>query len=180
MDLSQNRNSQSTQHKESTPVSRLLVIDRQFEVPLETLFAAFSRGEALKEWWWPEGMYADHVEWDFRNGGRYFINMKGYEKGGNGMAGVIEEVVQNERIVMTDQFANEKGQPISGKEADMPGEWPERGYITFEFESRGDRSCGFKLSQEGVPNELQEECIQGWSQSFDKLERYLQGRQDRH
>ncbi|AFY01043.1 hypothetical protein Bdt_1345 [Bdellovibrio bacteriovorus str. Tiberius] len=147
---------------------------------LEKLFAAFSSPQALKEWWWPDGIYTDHVDWEFRNGGKYFINMKGYEQGGSGMAGQIEEVVKNERIVMTDQFANEKGQPISAKEANMPGQWPEKGYITFEFYSEGDERSGFKLSQEGVPNELQVDCIQGWSQSFDKLQKYLEGGSAKH
>ncbi|MFV8258656.1 SRPBCC family protein [Bdellovibrio bacteriovorus] len=171
---------QSAKHKGSSPHSKLLVIDRQYDVPLEKLFAAFSSPEALKQWWWPEGIYTDHVEWEFRNGGRYYINMKGYDQGGSGMAGSIEEVVKNERIVMTDQFANERGQPISAKEANMPGEWPEKGYITFEFESHGKERSGFKLSQEGIPNELQADCIQGWSQSFDKLQKYLSGPSDKH
>lgn len=171
---------QSAQHKGSTPYSKLLVIDRQYDVPLDKLFAAFSSPEALKQWWWPDGMYADHVEWELRNGGRYYINMKGYEQGGGGMAGSFEEVVKNERIVMTDQFANERGQPISAKEANMPGQWPEKGYITFDFVSLGQGSSGFKMSQEGIPNELQADCIQGWSQSFAKLQKYLKGSAGKH
>ncbi|AHZ86573.1 SRPBCC family protein [Bdellovibrio bacteriovorus] len=175
MEISPSGRKQDAKHKGSTPHSKLLVIDRQFDVPLEKLFAAFSSAEALKRWWWPEGIYADHIDWELRDGGKYFINMKGYDQSASGMAGWIEEVVKNERIVMTDQFANEKGEPISAKEANMPGEWPAKGYITFEFESRGKDRSAFRLSQEGIPNELQAECIQGWAESFEKLKKYLAG-----
>lgn len=180
MQVSPGSRKQILEHKGSTPHSKLLVIDRQFEVPIEKLFAAFSSAEALKRWWWPDGIYADHIDWEFRDGGNYFINMKGYDQTASGMAGVIEEVVKNERIIMTDQFANEKGKPISAKEANMPGEWPAKGYITFEFSSLAKGRSGFTLSQEGIPNELQAECIQGWEESFNKLKNYLDSPEQSH
>ena len=172
MQTSQEKN-KSVSHKNSTSRADLLEIDRTFHVPVERLFAAFSSAEAIKAWWWPKDLFTDHVELDFREGGRYFINMKGYEQGGGGMTGKFEEIVPNRLLVMTDRFADENGRAISAKEAKMPGEWPEMVYITFEFKSLSKGSSRFHLSQEGIPNELQKDCIQGWSQSFDKLEKYL-------
>ncbi|MDG0817496.1 SRPBCC family protein [Bdellovibrio svalbardensis] len=134
-------------------------------MPVTKLFEAFASVEALKEWWWPTGLHADHIDLEFREGGRYFINMKGHAESGAGMTGQFQEIVKNERLVMTDQFADDQGRAISAKEAKMPGEWPEIGYITFEFESVDKNTSCFKLSQEGIPNELQKECIQGWSES---------------
>jgi uncharacterized protein YndB with AHSA1/START domain len=163
-------------HKNSTSQAKLLKIDREFNVPLNLLYQAFTSPEALKKWWWPKGLYSDHIDLDFREGGKYFINMKGFEQGGGGMTGQFEEIVKNVRIVMTDQFADEKGRAISAKEAKMTGTWPEVGYITFEFEAVDKNKSRFKLSQEGIPNEMQKECIDGWSQSFDKLQEYLEGR----
>ncbi|MES2965021.1 MAG: SRPBCC domain-containing protein [Bdellovibrionota bacterium] len=166
----------TTAHKNSTPQSRLLVIEREFDAPVERLFEAFKDAEAIKAWWWPKGLYADRVEMDFREGGRLFVNMKGYDKGGGGMTGRFEEIVENEKLVMTDNFADEEGNAISAKEAKMPGDWPEMLYVTFEFSSLGPNKSRFELSQEGIPNELQKDCIQGWSESFDKLDSYLGGR----
>lgn len=166
-----------TPHKASTKTSPLLLINRRFNAPIEKLFAAFTEAEAIKKWWWPENLYADKVELDFKNGGHYFINMKGYEKGGGGMTGEFEEIVTNKLIVMTDQFADEKGNPISAEQAGMTGTWPETIYITFDFESHNDLKSGFTLAQAGVPAELQSDCIQGWSESFDKLEKYLADQQ---
>lgn len=178
MQTSPEKRSQSSVHKHSTPHAKLLEMERKFKVPVDQLFAAFTDSESLKKWWWPHGMYADQVDIDFREGGKYFINMKGYEQSSGGMTGHFEEIVKNERIVMTDQFADQKGNAISAEEANMPGVWPEMAYITFEFEALDDNTSRFKLSQEGIPNELQKDCIQGWSESFDKLESCLGG--DKH
>ncbi len=177
MQISQEKQRQSPQHKLSSPQSKLLEIEREFRVPVDQLFEAFTNAEAIKSWWWPKGLHSDHTEIDFHEGGKYFINMKGYDQGGGGgMTGQFEEIVKNERIVMTDQFANEQGRPISAKEAKMPGEWPDMIYITIDFESLGDNKSRFKLYQQGIPNEMQKDCVQGWSESFDKLENYLEGR----
>ncbi len=165
---------QSTSYKYSTLESSLLEIEREFKVPVEQLFGAFMSEDAIKAWWWPKGLHADRIDLDFREGGRYFINMEGSEGGGSGgMTGEFKELVENERIVMTDQFADQEGRVISAKEAQMPGTWPEVLHITFEFVSVDDTTSRLLLFHEGVPNEMQEECLQGWSESFDKLEAYL-------
>ena len=163
----------------SAPQPKLLEIRREFQVPVAHLFDAFTTAEALKAWWWPNGLHADRIDIDFREGGRYFINMKGQVQGKDvdgGMTGEFEEIVENERIVMTDSFADEKGRAISAKEAGMPGQWPEQISITFEFEAAGKAASRFRLAQQGIPDEMQKDCVQGWSESFDKLEEYLANR----
>lgn len=173
MQTSEQTKNKTVIHKDSTPNSKLLELDRKFNVPVEKLFAAFTDAEVLKIWWWPKNLYADRIDYDFREGGRYYINLKGFEEGAGGMTGHFEQIIKNERIVMTDQFANEKGQAISPQEAKMPGEWPSMAYITFEFESIDQNHSRFKLLQQGIPNEMQKDCIQGWTESFDKLQNYL-------
>ena len=104
--------------------------------------------------------------------------MKGQVQGktvSGGMTGEFEEIVENERIVMTDSFADESGRAISAQEAGMPGQWPELISIRFEFEGTGEGASRFHLTQHGIPEDMQRECVQGWSESFDKLERYLRG-----
>jgi uncharacterized protein YndB with AHSA1/START domain len=153
-----------------------LEIRREFQVPVARLFEAFASAEALKAWWWPNGLHADRIDFDFRQGGRYFISMTGQVQGkdaSGGMTGEFEEIVENERIVMTNSFANEKGRVISAQEAGMPGQWPEQCSITFEFEAAGKAASRFRLAQQGIPDEMQTDCFKGWSESFDKLEMYL-------
>lgn len=178
MQTTQQNSNLITDHKNSTPEAQLLVIEREFHVPVDQLFAAFATADALKNWWWPKGLYADRIDYNFREGGHYFINMKGYDQGGGGMTGEFEEIIKNHRIVMTDHFANERGKPISAQEAKMPGIWPAVIYITFDFQAINDHTTRFTLSQEGIPNEVQKDCLQGWNESFDKLEKYLNGRKN--
>ena len=49
----------------------------------------------------------------------------------------------------------------------------EKIFITFEFEADGPDSSRLKLSHQGIPNEGQAECLNGWNQMFNKLEDYL-------
>ena len=105
--------------------------------------------------------------------------MKGQVQGKDargGMTGKFDEIADNERIVMTDSFADDEGRAISAEEAGMPGQWPEQVFITFEFEAAGKEASRLRLAQQGIPDEMQRDCVQGWSESFDKLERYLAGR----
>lgn len=176
MQTSQEKSNSPAVHRNSTPQSPLLEIEREFKVPVNRLFEAFKSPEALKAWWWPKGLYADRIDLDFHKGGRYFINMKDYDRGGGGMTGQFEEIVENRRIVMSDQFADESGRAISAHEAKMPGTWPELVYITLAFDSVDNNTSRLSLAQEGIPSELQKECIQGWSESFDKLDDYLGAR----
>ena len=165
---------QTTNIQESETSAQNLEIKREFNAPVSQLFAAFKTSESLKQWWWPEGMYADHIEWDFIECGKYFINMKGMEDaGGGGMVGQFQEIVENERIVMTDQFSDEDGNAISAEEARMPGNWPEVIYITFNFDEADENSSRLHVLQTGIPDEVMKDCIQGWSESFDKLEKFL-------
>ena len=179
MQTSPPEKNQYSNHKNSTAESKLLKIEREFDVSVDQLFEAFSSLEELKIWWWPNGLFSDHIDCDFREGGKYFINMKGHVKGINGtggMTGRYEEIIKNKRIVMTDFFADAQGNAISPEKANMPGVWPEEIYITFDFESVDAHTSLFTLSQQGIPNDMQQDCIQGWSESFDKLESYLNGR----
>lgn len=181
MQTKQEKRNQPSIAEGSAPSPKLLEIRREFPVPVLRLFQAFASAEALKAWWWPNGLHADRIDLDFREGGRYFISMKGQVQGkdaSGGMTGEFEQIVENERIVMTDSFADENGRAISAQEAGMPGEWPEQISITFEFEAAGKAASRFRLSQQGIPDEMQKDCVQGWSESFDKLDRYLADRKN--
>ena len=181
MQTKQEKRNQSSTAESLAPSPKLLEIRREFQVPVARLFEAFTSAEALKAWWWPNGLHADRIDFDFREGGQYFISMKGQVQGkevSGGMTGEFEEIVENERIVMTDSFADEKGRAISAHEAGMPGQWPEQIFITFEFEAAGKAASRLRLAQQGIPDEMQKDCVQGWTESFDKLERYLTGRKN--
>jgi hypothetical protein len=51
----------------------------------------------------------------------------------------------------------------------MPGDWPMEMLITFELEE-ADGATKLMLTHEGIPEEMHDDCVKGWSESFDKLE----------
>ena len=173
MEPSEIKNEQTVRRNASANQVDLIEIEREYNVPVQRLFDAFKSPEAIKAWWWPNGLYTDQVNLDFREGGDYFINMKGSRQSAGGMTGQFEEIVDNKRIVMSDSFADENGHAISAKEANMPGEWPDEIHVTFDFDSVSESKSRVKLSQDGIPPDVQKDCKQGWSEMFDKLEKYL-------
>jgi activator of HSP90 ATPase len=52
----------------------------------------------------------------------------------------------------------------------MAGEWPMELLITFNLEE-ADGATKLKLTHEGVPAEMHDECVKGWNESLDKLEK---------
>ncbi|MGZ3690476.1 MAG: SRPBCC family protein [Pseudobdellovibrio sp.] len=170
----ENLSSPQTSKQQNLTSPPPIEIRRQFAVSVKKLFQAFTSAEALKAWWWPKDLYADKVNLDFKIGGRYFINMQGSTKGGGaGMTGQFTEIIENRRIVMTDQFANEQGQAITAKEANMAGDWPATATIILEFDDLENDRSQLHLIQNGIPFDVQEDCVKGWEQSFDKLDKYL-------
>ena len=75
-------------------------------------------------------------------------------------------------LVVTDSFSDEKGNIKNAAEYGMPGDWPSELLITFDLEE-ADGATKLKLTHEGVPGEMHDECMKGWNESFDKLEKNI-------
>jgi hypothetical protein len=73
-----------------------------------------------------------------------------------------------------DHFADKDGNYISAKDAGMPGEWPEELFITIEFEGISPDETRMALSHEGIPKEMHDDCVKGWNESIDKLQKLVE------
>jgi len=144
-------------------------INRKFNLPLSTIWKAWTEPESFKKWWGPTNYTCTYCTIDLRVGGKYLANMK--DKEGNEVfgTGTYKEIVPNKKLVMSDHFADSKGNIIPAPK-EMKGEWPEEGaLITLEL-SENDGKTSLSMEQEGIPVEMYEDCIQGWQESFDKME----------
>ena len=65
---------------QTTPDSEI-VSTRNFNIPKEILFRAWSEPEHLKKWWGPKGFTNTFNEFDFRVGGKWSFIMHGPDKG---------------------------------------------------------------------------------------------------
>ena len=150
--------------------TKTISINRTFNLPVSAVWKAWTDPETCKKWWGPKNYTCPGCTIDLKVGGKYFSSMKDKKDGKITYGiGTYKEIVPNKKLVLTDSFANSKGEPITAAEAGMPGEWPMESLITVEFKEN-DGKTDFSLKHEGLPSEIYDDCIDGWQQSFDKLE----------
>ena len=151
-----------------------VVITRVFDAPREAVWAAWTEPERMKRWWGPKTWTAPVARMDVREGGKYVYNMGGPDGPGVWATGTYREVVRPERLVMTDSFADEDGNIVSGDEYGMP-DFPRELLITVTFEEQ-DGKTKMTLRHAGVASVSATDRAmmeQGWSESFDKLAEML-------
>ena len=147
-----------------------IVIDRVFNLPLNKVWKAWTEPEGFKKWWGPEGYTCPFSEVDFSLGGKYLHCMRSPNGEEFWSTGVYQEITPYKKLVITDSFSDEEGNVIPASEYNMPGEWPTELLVTVTFKEEGEKTR-ITLRHEGIPDEMRDECISGWNQSLDKMER---------
>ena len=158
------------QNKKTTKDKKRLLLTVHLTCRWKPLWRAWTDTGSLKKWWGPKDFHCTSCTLDFRLEGSCYANMVD----GNGKEtwsiNVYKEIVPGKKIVMTDNFADSKGNIISPAQAGMPGDWGKQMLITLEFEDKGDKS-GLKLRHEGISSSMHNECIRSWQECLDKLDK---------
>ena len=155
--------------KKEAPTQKDIVIHRVFNLPVGTLWSAFTDPEYFKKWWGPKDFTCPYSEMEARVGGKYLNCMRGPDGKEFWSTGVVKEFVPEKRLVITDHFADKDGNIVPASEYGMPGNWPKELLISFNMEE-ADGATKLVLRHEGIPPEAREDCIDGWNQSLDKIE----------
>jgi len=151
-----------------------IVIDRVFDVPREHVWRAWTEPEQCKKWWGPKDYTAPLCKMDFRVGGKNFCCMRSPEGKDFYSTGTYREIVKHQRFVVTDSFADEKGNVVPASYYGMPGEFPLELMVTVTFTEQ-DGKTKMTLQHDGFPaGEMADMCREGWNQSFDKLAEILE------
>ncbi len=146
---------------------RTLEMVRPFNAPRELLYRAFSDGEALRQWFGPEGWPITTSDMDFRVGGSWHYCMTGPDgTEGWGLA-LYEEITPTERIQYRDTFSD----------ADRT-EVPPASDVTLAFEDRGDGTSTLRWTSVFESNDARDQVIamgmeEGAASTLENLERYL-------
>jgi len=151
-----------------SPVVEDLVITRVFGAPRGAVWNAWTDPRRFMRWWGPKGFTTPVCKIDLRAGGGYLYCMRSPEGKDYWGTGVYREIVPMERIVMTDSFADEKGNVVPASHYGMQGEWPLELLVTVTFEDDGGKTT-MTLRHTGIPSGTMGDCKTGWSESFDKL-----------
>ncbi len=146
-----------------------IAIMRIFDAPRELVWQAWTKPDHFKRWWGPRNFTAPVSEIDFRVGGKYLHCMRGPDGKDYWSSGVYREIVPMERIVLTDSFADEKGNIVPASHYGMTGDWPLELLVTVTFEELGGKTK-MLLRHDGIPSGIMRELTEaGWTESFDKL-----------
>ncbi|MFZ3166535.1 MAG: SRPBCC domain-containing protein [Candidatus Methanoperedens sp.] len=150
-----------------------LVITRIFDAPCELVWKAWKDPELMKRWWGPKNFTAPVIKIDFRIGGKYLYCMRSPEGQDFWSTGVYREIVEPERIVCIDSFADEKGTKVSPSHYGISGDWPTEFLVTVTFEEHEGKTK-MTLRHAGIPpGQMSDMAEVGWNESFDKLAQSL-------
>jgi NADPH:quinone reductase-like Zn-dependent oxidoreductase/uncharacterized protein YndB with AHSA1/START domain len=150
-----------------------LVITRTFDAPRSLVFQAWTEPEHVRRWWGPKDFTTPVCRIDLRPGGVYFNCMRSPEGQDFYSQGVYREVVEPERIVCTDTFADENGNPVGPEHYGMSPEWPAEALITVIFTEHVGKTRLTLQHSPLPPGRERDLCRQGWEESLDKLADYL-------
>lgn len=151
------------------------VITRLFDGSREKVWRAWTNPEQVKRWWGPKHFSAPSISIDLRVGGKYIYCMRSPEGEEYWSAGIYQEIVPQEKLVMSDSFADEKGNVVPATYYGMSPDWPLELPVTIKFEDQSARESGktkLTLSYEGIEKIDAKELgnmRQGWNESLDKL-----------
>ena len=149
--------------------AREIVLTRVFDAPRALVWRAWTDPEHLMRWWGPEHFTSPTCRIDLRVGGSYHFCMRSPDGQDFWSTGVYREIVELERIVCTDSFADAEGNLVPAAAYGMSGDWPDALLVTVTFEDLGDKTR-LTLRQTGIPaGEMREMTVAGWNGSFDKL-----------
>ena len=156
------------------------VINRSFDVPLETMFEVWTDPKHFAQWLPPTGFTMEFKRADIRPGGSNFYLMTNGQ--GVNMYGRADylEIVKPSRIVYTQQFCDEHEKLLRHP---MAPTWPATMLTNVEFTAEGPDQTRVTVTWEPYGDVTREELetfikaragmTQGWTGSFDKLEDYL-------
>jgi uncharacterized protein YndB with AHSA1/START domain len=165
----------STQY---APQGEIIEIVREFDAPRELVWKCWTEPEHLQHWWGPDGFSSPGPHIDARIGGRWLYCMRPADGNDIWCGGKFIELSPYDRILCTDDFTDQDGNPVSPSVYGLPADFPGQLMIEVTLEDLGGRTR-LTMRQWGVSAPIKPGdpmlggAGQGWSQSFDKLAAHL-------
>lgn len=160
--------------KAPEPSGRELVLTRVIDAPREAVFKAWTDQKEMERWWGPKDFTLPYCKIDLRPGGSVHYCMHSPDGRDYWGKGVYLEIVEPERLVISDVFSDELGNTVQPEAYGMSPDWPAETLVTVTFDDLGGGRTGITLHQ-SVSRQLAEStgARQGWEESLDRLAEYL-------
>lgn len=155
------------------------IINRRFDAPLETVFAAWSDPKQLAQWLPPTGTSMKFIDVDIRSGGSsfYWMGNDNFSMYGRAYYQIIEKP---HRLVYTQEFCDKDGNPARHPFAPT---WPATMLTTITLSALNHDqtlvNVKWEVCDPVTAEEMQtfiegrESMNGGWGGSFDKLDGFL-------
>ncbi len=151
-----------------------LKITRVFDAPRGLVWKAWTDPGMIKRWWGPKGFTSPTARIDMRVGGEYLNCMRSPDGRDYWSKGAYREIIPEEKLVMTDSFADAQGNTVSASYYGM-SDFPMEMLITLIFEEEGNRTrlTLMHTGTENISDTDRSNMRTGWNQSLDKLAELL-------
>lgn len=151
---------------------REILITRIFDASREQVWQAWTEADQIEQWWGPRGFTTRVDELNFTPGGSFIYVMLDGDNNEYPAAGTFKEIVEQEKIVATDEFGD------SDKNEQAAPEGLPTGMVnTTSFEEAGDQTkVTISIMHQSVEDRKKHEemgVVEGFNQQLDKLEEYL-------
>lgn len=146
----------------TTPTDRELVATRIFDAPSDKIWDAHTKPEYVRNWMLgPEGWTLPVCEMDLRPGGAWHFVWRQADGNEMEMRGEFREVKRPERLVRTEEWGGDWSETLNTLVlTEQDGKT--RLVTTVLYPSKDER-------EKAIGTGMKE----GWSQSYDRLEKYL-------
>jgi uncharacterized protein YndB with AHSA1/START domain len=153
---------------------------RDFDAPIERVWAAWTTPSDLREWWGPEGFTCPRAEADVRVGGRILVTMRAPEEWGGieqHSSWTIVDLEPPRLLRYVFRFTDAAGEPITPAEAGIPAGVPDAGaHEVVLSELEGGRTR-LEMTEHGYADaEVRDMSQAGLEQCLDKMETLVVGR----
>ncbi len=148
-------------------------ITREFDAPIDVVWAMWTDPEKFRQWYGPNGMSVSVVEIDLVVGGirKVCMEMRTPERQmAMWFTGTFTVVDRPTRLAYTESMCDAEGNVIAPSSMGMPEGTPEVTEVTVEL-AEIDGRTRMTMTHAGVPAGSGGEG--GWKQAFDKLEAVL-------
>jgi uncharacterized protein YndB with AHSA1/START domain len=151
-------------------------IQREFDAPIDVVWAMWTDPNLFKQWYGPKGMSIPTAEMDVVIGGKRKIcmEMKSPERTMSmWFTGVYKEINRPSRLVYTESMCDADGVIISPQSMGMPEGHPDITEVIVKL-SESDGKTVMTMVHVGVPEGSA--GAGGWNQAIDKLAEALKNR----
>jgi uncharacterized protein YndB with AHSA1/START domain len=147
---------------------------REFDAPIERVWAAWTRPDDLRAWWGPTGFTCPRAEADIRVGGRIFVTMRAPDEWGGleqHSTWSITEVEPPRLLRYVFRFADANGNAITAAEAGIPATGvPDRGEHEMQLTGIADGRTRLEMTEHGYTTmDARDMSKAGLEQCLDKM-----------